>query len=110
MFFFPPCILNIFVGPFPTSPVCLTDGQRRERVLLHVDLLQVVGPGEDAVGDAVAEVVLHVQHDGVDELAGAAGREAVELVAGQRDRSQVLQGAGERKGEIGANSNIPGVL
>ena len=39
----------------------ITDWQRRQLILLHVEFREMIRPGEDSVGDAVAEVVLHVQ-------------------------------------------------
>ena len=39
----------------------ITDWQRRQLILLHVEFREVIRPGEDTVWDAVAEVVLHVQ-------------------------------------------------
>ena len=39
----------------------ITDWQRCQLILLHVEFREVIRPGEDSVGNAVAEVVLHIQ-------------------------------------------------
>ena len=45
----------------PKCGIRITDWQRRQLILLHVEFREMIRPGEDSVGDAVAEVVLHVQ-------------------------------------------------
>ena len=57
----------------------LTNRKRRQLIFLHVELGQVARSGEDAVGDPVALVVLHVQRLRVDELRRASGRKRREL-------------------------------
>ena len=37
-------------------------------IFFHIQLLEVIGPGENAIGDPVAHVVLHVQGCDVDKL------------------------------------------
>ena len=39
----------------------ITDWERCQFILLHVEFRQVIGPGKYSIRDAVAEVVLHVQ-------------------------------------------------
>ena len=62
----------------------LTYGKTGELVLLHVEFLEVVCPGEDAVWNPIAHIVLHVEGGDVDKLGRAAswvGRKLVpELV------------------------------
>lgn len=63
----------------------------RTHTHLHVELAQHFGPGEDAKGDLVDTVVLHVE--GVDggELGGSTHWVRLEAVPRQRQTSQVHQ-------------------
>lgn len=68
---------------------------------LHVELAEDLGPGEDAEGDLVDAVVLHVE--GVDggELRGSAYRVRLEAVPGQGQTGQVDQAGQEALGGSG---------
>ena len=102
----------------------ITDWERCQFILLHVEFGQVISPGKNSVRDAVAEVVLHVQvlqksnpfcsarqqmrlrkrlqaYRGVDELRRSPRREARELVPRERDVREVLERAEEAVRQIG---------
>lgn len=65
------------------------------RLYLHVELAQDLGPVEDAKGDLVDAVVLHVE--GVDggELRGSAHRVRLEAVPSQGQTGQIDQAGQE---------------
>lgn len=76
------------------------------RLYLHVELAEDLGPVEDAEGDLVDAVVLHVE--GVDggELRGSAHRVRLEAVPGQGQTGQIDQAGQEAlRGDRGQRSH-----
>ena len=67
----------------------------RQLVLFHVQLLKVISTGENAVGDSVAHVVLHVEGCDVDELGWSARRISWELVSWESYWADLIQGCQE---------------
>jgi len=73
----------------------------REKVFLHVEFLQIFGSGKYTVRDPITGVVLHVEGGDVDELRRTPRGEGGELVPGQRDGVEVVEGGEETLGEGG---------